>query len=96
MRITPKYLRERMVEVNRLLGRPVNMFLAPESVVDGSMSVGHLTVDHNYGGYQLEETVSAHGAVHNITNRLTGKEMDCYISGLLAGIALKNEHDSNN
>lgn len=96
MRITTKYLRERMRNVNRFLGRPEAMFLPPEQVVDGSMAVGHLDVDHNTAGYQLEEIVSSRGAVHNITNRLTGKEMNCYISGLLAGIALRNKNGTDN
>lgn len=95
MKITAKYLRERMRDVNRLLGRPEQMFLDRCGTPDCNWAVGHLDLDHNANGYQIEGISSGTGAVHNITNRLTGKEMDCYISGLLAGIALKNKHDSN-
>lgn len=96
MRITAKLLRERMRDVNRLLDRPEQMFLDRCGTPDCNWAIGHLALDHNANGYQIEETVSDMGAVHNITNRLTGKEMDCYISGLLAGIALRNKNDSNN
>ena len=77
MRITKNSLREMVTELNLALGRP-----------PGLMDIGHLTVDHNHIGYQLEEEINGHGAVFVHTGRMTAREMGYYLIGMIKGVSI--------
>ena len=85
MRVSKQKLVDGVLRLNLCLGRPtVGMTEAGKHVV------GHIALDHNHIGYQLEEHLTPEGSVYNITNRMTAREMSIYICGMINGIALRN------
>lgn len=84
-RITKHQLQMKVAQLNLSLGRSTT------GMTDaGKHVVGHIALDHNHIGYQLEEQLTPEGSVYNITNRMTAREMSLYISGMINGIALRN------
>ena len=77
MRVTKNSLREIVTELNVVLGRPAGLF-----------DIGHLTVDHNHIGYQLEEEMNGKGAVFTHTGRMTAREMRYYLIGMIKGASI--------
>lgn len=85
MRVSKQSLVEKVKTLNLCLGRSVIAMTD-----DGKHVVGHIALDHNHIGYQLEEQLTPEGSVYNITNRMTAREMSVYICGMINGIALRN------
>lgn len=81
--------KQKLVDNTRLLNLALGR--STDAMTDeGKHVVGHIALDHNHIGYQLEEQLTPEGSVYNITNRMTAREMLMYISGMLNGIALRN------
>lgn len=77
---------ERVRILNNIYKRPVSEFAS--SVGEPiKFNVGHLRIDYNGQGYQLEECTSEGGATKNISGRLSINSMDHYISGMFDGAA---------
>ena len=88
MRITKKILGSQVRLLNQLTGRPVDMF---QSKVGEStrFSTNHIALDKDVTGYRLEEQMGKLGNVCTITGRMSAKEMNLYLCGMLKGIELK-------
>lgn len=89
-RITRKLLELQTTHLNHMLGRPTEMFGSSAGVRPLIWNTGHIVLDHNYNGYQLEEQ-GDHGNTHNLTTRLTAKEMDAMLRGMMKGISLQKQ-----
>jgi hypothetical protein len=84
-RITKHQLQMKVAQLNLSLGR------STAGMTDaGKHVVGHIALDHNHIGYQLEEQLTPEGSVYNITNRMTAREMNICVCGMINGIALRN------
>ena len=77
MRVTKQALREMVTDLNEAMGRP-----------PGLMDIGHLTVDHNHIGYQLEEELNGKGSVFAHTGRMTAREMGYFLIGMIKGVKI--------
>jgi hypothetical protein len=75
MRITKQTLRGLVTHINERLDRP-----------PGMMDIGHLTIDGNHIGYQLEEELNGRGSVYAHTGRLTAREMFYFLQGMIKGV----------
>lgn len=91
-RTNRKSLQERLHLINTLLERPTEQFLTKVGEQPVKFNPGHLFLDHNFGGWSLEEQTGVHGAVHVKASGLSIREMDIFLGGLLRGIGLQNEH----
>jgi hypothetical protein len=89
-RISKEYLSSRITQLNAGLGRPVLQFasLPSEST---RFSNGHICLDKNSQGYAIEEQLGESGATHCVSNRMSGSEMDIFLSGIMIGITYRNE-----
>lgn len=85
MRVSKQSLVEKVKALNLCLGRSTSAMTD-----EGKHVVGHIALDYNHIGYQLEEQRTPEGSVYNITNRMTAREMSLYIQGMINGIALRN------
>ena len=74
MRITKHSLREMVTELNVALGRPAEL-----------LDIGHISLDKNHIGYQLEEELNGYGAVFAHTDRVTAREMHFFLKGMIRG-----------
>ena len=86
MRIKRAHLDALVFQLNQVLRRPTKMFasLAGEPT---KFTVGHISLDKNSGGYQLEQTTSEDGGILIIRWRAKPKEMCIYIEGMCRGAA---------
>ena len=74
MRVTKEALRALVVQLNQVLGRP-----------EGLLDIGHISLDKNHIGYQLEEELNGRGAVFAHTDRVTAREMHFFLKGMIRG-----------
>lgn len=91
MSITKKFLEAKVSRLNKVLGRPVE----PYKMLDGGgveANVGNISLDHNpiYGGYILREMTHGGGQSNFMrqSQRVSPKEIDNYLTGLLDGLSL--------
>ena len=91
MRTTAEQLRAEVRELNILLDRPLEMF-ASKIGEPTRHSVGHLTLDKNSTGYQLEEQTSEHGGTRAWSMRLTPAKMAIMLQGIRYGRLLRDAH----
>jgi hypothetical protein len=84
-RISKQSLQQSVFWLNQLLGRPTAMFSD-----DGKMAAGHLVLDKNAYGYQLEGITSPEGDSQQWSARIGGADMALFISGFKRGIGLRN------
>lgn len=63
MRVTLKMLQNRVVHLNKMLGRPVDYFSKNEDGFPCIINIGHFHIDCAYGGYQLAETCKSGGTI---------------------------------
>lgn len=87
MRITKDKLRSRVDTLNMMLERPMALFTPGAT----KPNTGHLSLDINSTGFRLVEQLDT-GGERDWSSRLSGKEMDIFIDGIVRGIALRNEH----
>ena len=91
MRVNPRVLEQQVNALNRLLNRPTEMFAG----VTGSVfNIGHIAIDKNAGGYQLEEMTNANGAVKLLSQRVKANEMTLILMGMLHGIHMAAKNDN--
>lgn len=91
MRITRKQLDAQVAELNTVLGLPTKMFASKEGEFPTRYNIGHITLDKNSAGYQLEEQTSINGGTFNMTARLAAKDMSLFIHGMMRGIWLQRD-----
>jgi hypothetical protein len=89
-RITKEWLKSRVYTLNILLERPGVIYDAGASASD--QNIGHLMLDKDSTGYRLVEIVSSNGAEANQSPRLSPKDMNLYLDGIINGISLHNAH----
>ena len=89
-RITKAWLERRVTMVNTLLERPVALYNAGAAAAD--QNIGHLLFDKDGGGYKLVEIIGYGGVERSWSKRLSPKDMDQFIDGIVKGIALRNAH----
>lgn len=70
-----------------MLERPMALFTPGET----KPNTGHLSLDINSTGFRLVEQLDT-GGERDWSQRMTGKEMDNFIDGIVRGLALRNEH----
>lgn len=87
MRITKNSIKNRVDTLNMMFERPMALF-TPGSP---KANTGHLSLDINSTGFRLVEQLDT-GGERNWSGRLSGKDMDIFIDGIVRGIALRNEH----
>jgi hypothetical protein len=90
-RTTRKSLDYQTESLNLMLGRPSSPFASKPGEYPLIWNAGHIALDHNSYGYQLEEHSGDSGGTHNITTRLTAKEMDAMLRGIMKGISLQKQ-----
>ena len=89
-RITKEYLKARVSTLNMMLERPPTIF--NHGAAANEQNIGHLSLDKDASGYKLVEIISSGGSEANWSERLTAKDMDLFIDGLIRGISLRNGH----
>ena len=77
MRVTKHDLRAKVVQLNEMLGRPA-----------GLLDIGHISLDSNHIGYQLEEELNGKGLVYAHTGRMEAREMYYFLEGMIKGGAI--------
>lgn len=87
MRVTKDKLRSRVGTLNMMLERPMALYTPGYT----KSNTGHLSLDINSTGFRLVEQLDT-GGERDWSSRLSGKEMDIFIDGIVRGIALRNEH----
>lgn len=87
MRVTKNSIKSRVGTLNMMLERPMALFTPGET----KPNTGHLSLDINSTGFRLVEQLDT-GGEREWSQRMTGKEMDNFIDGIVRGIALRNEH----
>lgn len=93
MTITNKKLQARVASLNVALGRPTTPYTRD---ANGNTvgNTGHIMLDHApiYGGYILRVMNASTGESNfgRMSGRISGKEMDAYLSGLVEGISILN------
>lgn len=69
------------------------------NMLRGELKRDDLKMDYNsyYGGYRID-VILEHGAeaFFDYANRITKKEMICYLEGVLKGLSLKNNKQQKN
>jgi len=90
MRVTKSLLQAQAVELNRIMGRPVEMFASKvgEKV---RFNIGHITLDKNATGWQLEEQTGEGGSVYQLTARMSAKDISLFMNGMMRGVWLSRE-----
>ena len=87
-RITKEWLKARVQTLNIMLDRPVCIF--NPGATASQQNIGHLSLDKNSTGYKLVEIVSGGGSESDWSPRLSPKDTDLFITGVVRGIALRN------
>lgn len=94
-RITNQRLENRVALLNRILKRPEQ----PWSRKTGTLkaNIGNLHISGAYGGVALNEMMNTSGGVHDISGfgHQSKRELDTFISGMLAGAGAKKGHAKN-
>jgi len=80
-------------QINETLERPTQMF-ASKVGESTRFNIGHLNVDKNATGYQLEEQLSEGGGTRGLTRRLNAAQMIFVLDGMILALSLKNENVS--
>jgi hypothetical protein len=83
MRVTKQGLHSQVRVLNMLLKRPETMFAENDS-----WQLGHIMLDKDATGFQLEEVASHYGSTNHLSNRMSASEMDNYLTGMLRGVGL--------
>ena len=83
MRVTKQGLHSQVRVLNMVLKRPEVMFAE-----DDSWNLGHIMLDKDATGFQLEEVAGSGGSVDHLSSRLSASEMDTFLAGMLRGIGL--------
>ena len=86
-RVTKEWLASRVKVLNELLGRPTTLW--NKDAAAGDQNIGHLLFDKDIGGYKLVEIVGSGGLECSWSTRLSQKDMDLYIDGLMNGVSLR-------
>lgn len=90
-RIDKAWLARRVSTLNVMLERPTCLWNPGAGA--GEQNVGHLQLDKGPTGYKLEEITSPSGGATGWSpGRLSPKNMDLFIDGLIRGIFLRNAH----
>jgi hypothetical protein len=91
MRITKAALYAQAASLNEALGRPEQMFASKVGEHPIRFNEGHIALDKNLTGYQLEEQTGDAGGVVTLTARLTGAEISLFMQGMMRGARLQRE-----
>jgi hypothetical protein len=86
-RITAKQIRNRYEAIKTALGQDIDNWTRH---LDGrcTAAIGNLELDHNGCGFELGIIVNSGGGIHNLSQRLSTKEMDAYLRGFQAALKL--------
>ena len=86
-----KDIEKKVIRLNEMLHRP------SEYYTDGHCNPGHIMVDLStcYGGYQLNEVSKGGGVDDRVfglswAHRLSAKEMNLFLTGLIAGLEINH------
>lgn len=89
MAVNKQMIEHRIQVLNRRLGRPANMFA---DSVTSRMNTGHIYLDKNSSGYQLEEISSESGSARALSSRLSKKEIFIFVDGMVMGVEAAQEY----
>jgi len=90
-RVTKKSLETQTTQLNEMLCRPTEMFASKVGEHPLIWNTDHIALDHNSYGYQLEEYLGNGSGTNNLTTRLTAKEMDAILRGMMKGVSLQKQ-----
>lgn len=84
-------LNNAVYQINETLDRPTQMF-ASKVGEPTRFNIGHLNVDKNATGYQLEEQLSESGGTRGLTRRINAAQMIFALDGMILALSLKDEN----
>ena len=86
-------LNNAVYQINETLGCPTQMF-ASKVGEPTRFNIGHLNIDKNATGYQLEEQLSEGGGTQSLTGRLNAAQMIFVLSGMILALSIKDKNVS--
>ncbi len=91
MRITRKILEDKIRNLNATLKLPATQWKD-----DGSTNPGHLCLDSNMCGYQLEQ-IAPNGGYQNLSGRMSAGDLNEFIAGMytMYRMMTNNEYESH-
>ena len=88
IKVTKAWLMNRLSMINTLQGWPVALYNTNATAAD--QNIGHLLFDKDSDGYRLVEIIGHSGVERSWSKRLSPKDMDLYLDGIINGISLYN------
>lgn len=70
--------------INHRLGFPISMFDSSNDC----LSIGHIYVDKNSTGWQIEQIISRSGAAKALSNRMSCREAFIFVLGMQMSLEL--------
>ena len=83
---TIKELEQRVALINAYLGKKENPWNFDSITKKSTANIGTYYIDKSYGGYRLEKITNEGGGCMDISLRLTKRELNLYLKGMVEGL----------